>query len=213
MAEDDAMTIAIDPDGDVLLEVSGLAGKIRLRVSSRVLSLASPDFKKMFQSGFKEGQTQNPACLRSVPLPEDDRDSVAVVCNVLHHRTDDIPLDVTTDCLVTIATICDKYELVRVIAPWNSMWLRRRIEGAVGDDLNRLLSTAYVLDIPEAFSSISWKMLCSHIGPFLGFPGTTDHGLVPYGVLGVSFHKRSIALSEIVPPHCRCGSARHVLGS
>lgn len=150
MAEDDAMTTLVDSDGDVLLEMSSLDGKIRLRVSSRILSLASSVFKKVFHSGFKESQGENSACLRSVPLPEDDGEGVTVVCNILHHRVDDVPLDIATDCLVSIATICDKYELARVISPWSSMWLRRRIETAVGEDLNRLLSAAYILDIPDA---------------------------------------------------------------
>jgi hypothetical protein len=186
MAQDDVRTFLIDPDGDVLLEVSGLAEKSRLRVSSSILSLASSVFKKMFQSGFKEGHGLSSTNPRSIPLPEDDGEGVTVVCNILHHRVDDVPLDIATDCLISIATICDKYELARVIAPWSSIWLRRQTETAVGDDLNRLLSAAYVLDIPDAFSSISWKMLYSHTGPFLGFPGITDHELLPYGVLGMS---------------------------
>ena len=47
-------TVGIDDDGDIDLECSFPGGAKPLRVSSRVLSMASPVFKRMFVSRFRE---------------------------------------------------------------------------------------------------------------------------------------------------------------
>jgi hypothetical protein len=46
-------TIALDNAGDVILQL----GEVSLRVSSKVLSVASPVFRVMFSPHFLEGET------------------------------------------------------------------------------------------------------------------------------------------------------------
>jgi len=92
MGEDEASVINIDPNGDTILEVSCPNGKTCLHVSSKVLTLASPVFAKMFNSRFKEGLGN---CSTSgklpIPLPDDNAEAFIVLCNAIHYRTDEVP--------------------------------------------------------------------------------------------------------------------------
>lgn len=53
--EESVNRVVIDDDGDIDLVVGVDAEQRRLRVSSKVLSLASKVFRVMFSEGFKEG--------------------------------------------------------------------------------------------------------------------------------------------------------------
>jgi hypothetical protein len=72
-------------DGDVLLTL----GETRLRVSSVILSSASPVFKAMLGPNFSEGQgdrsAQNP---KEIPLLGDDKAVMTRLCRLLHHQRD-----------------------------------------------------------------------------------------------------------------------------
>lgn len=65
------------------------------------------------------------------------------------------------------------------------MWLQAEIESNAAKNLNKLLSAAYVLDIPDAFSRISWEILLAQAGPFVSLSGVTDHSLVFGNILGM----------------------------
>ena len=186
MAEDNASMINVDPNGDIILEVSCPDGKKRLLVSSKVLTLASPVFAAMFSSGFKESlSNQATSGKPPIPLPDDNAEAFTILCNAIHYRTDEVPRTVALACLENLAIICDKYNCTSALTPWNAMWLQAGIESHDAKDLNKLLFAAYVLDVPDAFSRISWEILLAQVGPFVDLPGVTDHGLVTGNMLGM----------------------------
>lgn len=57
-------------------------------------------------------------------------------------------------------------------------------------ELNKLLSAAFVLDMPEAFERISARALFFHKGPFLQLPGFSNHDLAPPRLLGIIKNQR-----------------------
>ncbi|MCJ1388417.1 hypothetical protein MMC18_001264 [Xylographa bjoerkii] len=187
-------TIKIDPKGDVILDLTSQEGKTGLLVSSKVLSLVSSVFDTMLNSSFKESLHNQPADkIPIVPLPEDDAEAFTILCKVLHYRMDDFPRVLTPNCLVNIAIIADKYNFVAAITLPSTLWLHSAIANYTFAancrfaNLKKIMLAAYVLDIPDAFSETSWKLLFKHIGPHFDMPGITDHELVahPANIIGM----------------------------
>jgi hypothetical protein len=188
MPDQKASAINIDPNGDVILELSHPDGKTHLLISSKVLSLASPVFAAMFRSRFKEGLGNHSMAESTyvIPLPEDDAEAFTLLCNVIHFRFDDIPRKPDLTCLEHLAFICDKYDCRRALTAQCALWLNIWIESRTALDWKKLLLVAYVLNVSDAFSRISWEILQAQVGPFVSLPGLTGHELVPHNLLGMS---------------------------
>lgn len=184
--QNEASQVVIDPNGDISLEVSHPNGKLNLLVSSHCLILASPVFATMLGSQFKEGVRTRSISGKTplVLLPEDDAEAFVVLCHVIHHQTDEIPRNLPLACLKNLAIICDKYDCANVLAAWASVWIQTYIKTSGWNDYNSLLFVAYVLDLPDFFASISWEMLKSQAGPFVHFPGLSDHALIRHDLVG-----------------------------
>lgn len=174
--------VIIDPEGDVALEFD----EERLLVSSKVLSLVSPVFAAMFKPQFKEGiqchlTSEEPS---TIPLPEDDAKTFVLFCKIVHHRSDEIPQELDISSLENLAFICDKYHCKGAITNCSILWLQKLVEAVPRRDFNRLLLVAYILDLPESFSIISWEILKLEVGPFVHLPGLADHHLVRHDFIG-----------------------------
>ena len=102
----------IDPTGEVIIEV----GDQQLRVSSKVLSLASPVFKPMFNSGFKEGLTSEVTAdsPRTIPLPDDDFQAFLCLCQIVHMQHNNTKT-VDVDIMEKLAWLCDKYQCTNAV--------------------------------------------------------------------------------------------------
>ncbi|KIW82528.1 hypothetical protein Z517_05555 [Fonsecaea pedrosoi CBS 271.37] len=174
--------IDIDPIGDLVIEIENE----RLRTSSKVLSLASPVFAAMLRPGFREGTVRNTEDnLRVVPLPDDDLDAFKLVCRVIHFQLDQIPQELEIDSLEKLALVCDKYQCTVALRHCAALWLQSLSDTYVAAQLNRQLLVAYLLDLPTAFSDISWRLMQSQAGQFDVLPGLTDHPTVPSSLLDV----------------------------
>jgi hypothetical protein len=179
----DGPTTIIDPNGDVIVELSGSGRDVHLRVSSNVLSLASPLFADTLEPHFGNlpcARTDGPS---SIVLTGDDSEAFTLLCNTIHFRTDAIPQNPSPACLENLAVICDKYKCASAIKIHAASWMRKHPKEV--RDLHRLLVVAYALDIPEAFSVISWEILQRRVGPFFDLPGVTGHSLVQHDLLGM----------------------------
>ena len=100
-------------NGDVVLTLRFT----RLRVSSAILSTASPVFREMFGPNFLVGQNlYSPRNPKEIPLPEDDSNAMMRLCYLLHHQrdpSDSSPLNVSSTQgakeFLTMAELADKY--------------------------------------------------------------------------------------------------------
>ncbi|OAL20982.1 hypothetical protein AYO22_08402 [Fonsecaea multimorphosa] len=174
-------TTNIDPTGDLVIDIENE----RLRISSKVLSLASPVFGVMLSSGFKEGTPQSTDdSPRVIPLPEDDLEAFKLVCRVIHFQLDQIPQELKIDSLEKLALVCDKYQCTVAMRHCAALWLQSLSDTYLAVELNRQLLVAYLLDLPTAFSDISWRLMQAQAGPFEALPGLTDHPTVPCSLLG-----------------------------
>ncbi len=167
----------IDPVGDVLFDI----GEERFRVSSKVLSLASPVFKAMFTSGFKESiistvTANNPSI---ISLPDDDPRAMMYLCQIIHLQQDKLVEAISREMMESLGLLCDKYQCTSAVSNFAEWWLGKLSKGLYAVELSRLLQAAYLLDAPTAFSSISWKLLQDQMGDFEGLLGDKDFPMLP----------------------------------
>lgn len=81
--------------------------------------------------------------------------------------------------------ICDKYDMTHSLMSWSRIWLRAGIESSAPEHFNKLLLIAYILDIPDSFSKLSWEIISRQAGPSVDLPELVDHDLVRRDVLGM----------------------------
>ena len=134
-----------DPNGDVVLVLHSqkpletkrtkngkpLAKKAKttaltdrsLRVSSKVLSLASPVFAAMLSPKSMTDGGLSVVDPPEIPLPDDDLDAMTLLCFALHcHGLSDIAVPSTL--LKGLAIICDKYDCTVAIQAWTRLGLQ-----------------------------------------------------------------------------------------
>ena len=166
-------TCEIDPEGDLYLEV----GTLLLLVSSKILSLASPVFDKMLNSRFKEGLiNQQDWGKPRIVLPADDEKGIELVCRILHYCRSQMPPKISDVLLYSVALVCDKYDCVSALQAWATV--RLQDEGLLEPcdaNISNLLVAAYIFDLPEQFSHISWSILLKHAGNFKNLEVDEDH--------------------------------------
>lgn len=117
---------AIDPEGDVFLNLSAdpNVSQRLIRVSSKVLCLASPVFKAMLGSSspFKEAVALRNETPALIPLIGDNEEALLLVLNAAHLRLQLIPDEVSFDLFYELAVVCDKYDMAQVLLPWPILW-------------------------------------------------------------------------------------------
>ncbi|OCT51897.1 hypothetical protein CLCR_09200 [Cladophialophora carrionii] len=166
---------------DVVIEVDGE----RIRVSSKVMSLASPVFKVMFTSGFKESLTSRGTASdsSSISLPDDDPVAFLYLSKVVHFQDPKPPNNVDIVFFENLALLYDEYQCTARIASCVQAPLEKLAVSAPIDDLYKIILVACLLDAPHLCSSTSWKILVAQEGPFLAAPETMNHPRIPVFLL------------------------------
>ncbi|KAF7192578.1 hypothetical protein HII31_06087 [Pseudocercospora fuligena] len=169
MANQQAYRVDIDPDGDVVFICTyGDSSTLRLRVSSKVVSLASPVFKAMLSPHFREGATLATASYVEIGLPEDDAQTMQTMLLVMHAKHDRLSSEVNLQGLVKIV---DKYDCVIAVAAAAHYWISKAMEDTDQAGLENLLHDAYVLRQHELFATIARRLVLHSKRPIQGEQG------------------------------------------
>jgi hypothetical protein len=174
-------TTDIDAAGDVVVQI----GEERIRISSKVMSLASPVFKAMFTSGFKEGLTpqataSNPSI---ISLPDDDPTAFICLSRAIHFQGFELPEHVDIAFFEKLASLYDKYQCAAPIASYVQAPLEKLAASASTRGISKILFVAYLLDAPHLFSSASWKMVINQETPWLAIPDAMNHPSISVSLL------------------------------
>lgn len=155
--------INVDPSGDVMFIVgtSQSDTTATIRVSSKLLSLASSVFAALFSPRFTEGIALAEATeVRQISLPDDDPEAMLVVCRTLHF-VENAPDDISYSLLEKVAEVCDKYDLGFALRGWSELALQEW-KREMDDDEGRcaqLLNISFVLGSQETFWLASRNLL------------------------------------------------------
>ena len=156
--------IDVDPAGDVILTVgSEEYYHARLRVSSKVLSLASPAFAAMVSPKWSDSANKASSSEpQQILLPEDSPLTMEWICQILHFRKD-ISTDKDVPFLIVLALLCDKYDLESPIKTWAELCLQsaKVTTSRAGKeaDLTGLMYISSVFRNSETFWSSSAMLL------------------------------------------------------
>lgn len=118
----DSSMVIFDPYGDLVLVVNKAEKQRRFRVSTKVMSLASPVWRVMLDpSGpFQEAKREN----GEVAFPEDDPNALCILLHIIHLRPRSLPNTLEGDVLMSLAILCQKYDTAELVAPWyHSKWM------------------------------------------------------------------------------------------
>ncbi|KAK4898062.1 hypothetical protein LTR27_004448 [Elasticomyces elasticus] len=119
-------------------------GKIvGLRVSSHIMSYASPVFKAMLEPRFREGLTLAAESTVEIPL-DDNLEDMRMICNIFHMRQDKVPQGLSAGEILRCAELCDKYNCAIAMQPFFRAWIGlcvRRI-ARVGELVNCLIAAS-----------------------------------------------------------------------
>ena len=145
-----------DPNGDVILVVGPDETVKHLRVTTRVLCLASAVFSVMFGPHFAEGQDLSYANPRSLRLQHDDPEAMQCMLSVLHYRKD-VAHKLPVPLLKKVALLCDKYDCSAALRPWAEMVLKPlRTED---EHQHTALWLSYVFGSERAFWKVTRNMI------------------------------------------------------
>ena len=155
-----------DPEGDVRFVFGDSGNENGLRVSSKVLSIASPVLKALFSPKYAEGAALcGSQDVLEILLPDDDPEAMTLMCHVLHHGNH-TPEKLSVELLEKTATLCDKYDVVRAFTAWSDFWLRAWIADACGQDIwIRIMQASHMLDNHGVFFLASSNLVLSCSSP------------------------------------------------
>ena len=150
--------------------------EIRMRVSSNHLRLASPYFKRMFQSGWPEGDALRAEGRAEVHLQNDeDPEALLILLNIIHGHTRTVPRSVDLRMLTKIATLVDFFECYEAIEVFSDMWInvfKESLPQSVGKGLTRWIWISWALNKPDQFKAVTRIAERQSTGPIetYGFP-------------------------------------------
>lgn len=170
-------TQEIAPDGDVILVVG--PDKIKLRVHALFLKIASKVFNAMLGPHFREGQGTSSAFPKEILMPDDDAETMAFICNIIHHRNDAIPRVLSPQKVIKVAIYADKFDSVVALRHSMSWWLN--LKGVYDPaDISRLMAAAYMFDNLKVFEETTRALVLDYTGSYLSLADDDCVGIIPW---------------------------------
>ena len=143
----------IDPSGDLILEVGDPASSMRIRASSKALSLASPFFAAMFSPRFAESKPVSCGENRNITLLDDDPSAMITLWNVVHMKSSRVSA-ASFDAVEKLSILCDKYDCAEALSPWSRQWLSKWQGSMNGQDgYLKMIYVSYGFNDHDSF----WK--------------------------------------------------------
>lgn len=142
------------------------------QASSLQLCACSSVFRAMLgpKSSFSEAVAlQNHRLLQSKNLSVDelynlkveDHDPIALaaVLNIIHGRLENLPDEIPFEGLLQVALICDFYDCVEMMRPWDKTWIKQWEFAAETPGFESWLFIARVFKKEDVFKKISRKLV------------------------------------------------------
>ena len=187
----------VDPAGDLILLVGQEENQIPIRVSSKVLGLASPVFATMFGPRFLEGHVLANQARFSIPsfsLPDEDPEAMTWFCRALHLQVDGNETGISIGLRVKMAILCDKYDASTALSGWSQFWLRDLSDPMVRDPAVPTNQAANVLYMSYAFKNHQAFWLVTRdivyhdsLEDIHGFQDRSKNSILPDRLLGKYF--------------------------
>ena len=164
---------------------------IRIRVSSKHLTRASPVFKAMLQVKFKEGALLRSQGHAELLLPDDHPVALGILLTLVHGQTRTAPRKTDLAILRNLAILVDEYSLFEAAEILQDEWIDHlrgtvpeRVED-VNDDLLSWMCISWVFKKPVIFKQVTKIVHWESIAPI-----EADDMPIPKWNLGMDFNQR-----------------------
>lgn len=136
--DDELLNTNWDFDGGDIDITYSLNGEIRSgKVCSQAMILASPVWKNtIYSTPTLKNQGSDPlftptssVCSSDTSTPkhldfsEDEGDALSLLLRIVHLRFDEIPISLSSDLLLQLAKLSDRYQCLRVLKSWALPWI------------------------------------------------------------------------------------------
>lgn len=143
--------------------------ELRLKVSSKHLTLASRRFKKMLGGNWLEARTVHPDGCRHVNMEYFDPAALKILMDIIHGRTRKVPRSVELELLAKIAVLVDDLECYEEVEVFSELWLGE-LKHSTPDDLSRDLVLWILISIVfrqlDLFQRTTRTAIMCGTGPF-----------------------------------------------
>lgn len=137
-----------------------------MRAQSLILKATSKPFAAMLGPTWTEGREQpSPESPVEILLPEDNAVALKHICAVTHSQSQMIPETPSTQDILDIVILADKYDFVDALGMANRSWLRIREKDGAGN--MALMAAAYVFRNAQAFRQASKALVMDYSGSYL----------------------------------------------
>ena len=147
---------------------------VRIRVSSKHLSLASLYFRQNLRSRMHESSTLKSNGYIELPMSEMDPEAMLIVMNIIHVRFRQLPDSITFETLTKLAVVVDYLQCLEAIEPFSDRWIEslKNVPTTYSPALIQWLCISRVFKKAELFRSITGTMIWKAKGPIqtLGLP-------------------------------------------
>ena len=118
----------------------------RVRVSSAIMSYASPVFKAMLNKKFQEGSNLATSSTVEISLPDENPQDMLIICHVLHMHHWVAPIPTSVQQIIQLGRICDKYDCTEAVVASAGQWITERLRLAGDVERGQLLYAACLFD-------------------------------------------------------------------
>ncbi|KAM0161538.1 hypothetical protein ACHAQE_004093 [Botrytis cinerea] len=139
--------------------------QVRMLVSSKHMSIASPVFKDMLKAGSPEGIELKKTGKVELSLHDDDSKAWNILLNIIHGRFRSVPLDISLSMFTQIALLCHKYQMHEVAYVFTPAWkMSAGHESVSGEDIPRWIFIAWVFNMADVLEEITKGIALNYTG-------------------------------------------------
>ncbi|KAF7884288.1 uncharacterized protein EAF02_004624 [Botrytis sinoallii] len=139
--------------------------QVRMLVSSKHMSVASPVFKAMFQASSQEGIELKITGKVELSLRDEDSKAWNILLNIIHGRFRSVPLDINLPMFTQIALLCDKYQMHEVAYAFTPTWRMSAGHDSVsGEDIPRWIFIAWTFNMTDVLEEITKGLALNYTG-------------------------------------------------
>ncbi|KAL8837874.1 MAG: hypothetical protein Q9170_002349 [Blastenia crenularia] len=172
-----------------------LCQAVRIRVSSKHLTLASSVFRTMFKAKYKEGLNLYSQGHAELLLPDDNPAAFLVIMHLIHGQISKVPRQINLWMLIELAILVDKYELLESVELLLDRWLQNlksTIPQTLNNNLLPWICISWVFKKSEIFKKVTGIAQAESKGLL-----EANHLPIPESILNTIDQDRQNTLTEI----------------
>lgn len=112
----------------------------------------------MLSPHFKEGSTLTAQSKVSIPLPDDDPDTMVILCKSIHMRFDMRAEDISLGSLLKLGVVVDKYDSSRGMGGLPYYWIHKHLPSPSTHGLASLFVASYLLNESKMFQRLGYDL-------------------------------------------------------